>query len=32
MICEICKREWIDDEFVCVTYLTHKIIIHGDEL
>ena len=31
MKCEICQREWPDDEFVYTKYLAHKIIIHGDE-
>jgi hypothetical protein len=31
MICEICKKEWVDDEFVLTKYLTHKIIMHGEK-
>jgi|SaaInlStandDraft_2_1057019.scaffolds.fasta_scaffold20459_3 hypothetical protein len=29
MKCEICNKEFVEDEFVLTKYLTHKIIFHG---
>lgn len=32
MICEFCKKQWIDDKSVLTNYLLHKIVFHGDKV
>tara|TARA_B110000467_G_scaffold94877_1_gene85734 strand:- start:408 stop:509 length:102 start_codon:yes stop_codon:yes gene_type:complete len=32
MICEFCKKQWVDDKLALTNYLLHKIVFHGGDL